>query len=85
MCRWSPALLSNIRTGASPTPRGTETAADCPAANTVSNRSKAQILRRHGARWQGQTIAAGKAHREGEAVGGKVVSEKIKPPSRSGR
>jgi hypothetical protein len=44
MCRWSPALLSNIRTDASPTPRGTKTAADCPAANTVSNRSTATRL-----------------------------------------
>jgi len=30
MCRWSPALLKTIRAGSSPTPRGIETAADCP-------------------------------------------------------
>ena len=41
MCRWSPALLSMIRAGASPARRGIETDADCPATNTVSNRANA--------------------------------------------
>jgi len=41
MCRWSPALFSTRRADASPAPRGNETAADCPAANTVSNRATA--------------------------------------------
>jgi|HubBroStandDraft_6_1064221.scaffolds.fasta_scaffold49409_5 hypothetical protein len=43
MWRRLPALLSTIRAGASPAARGTETAADCPAANTVSNRSTAAL------------------------------------------
>src|SRR5208282_4835456 len=43
MCRWSPALLNTIRAGASPASRGIETAADCPAANTVSNRATAAL------------------------------------------
>ena len=43
MCRWRPALLNTIRAGASPAARGMETAADCPAANTVSNRSTAAL------------------------------------------
>ena len=41
MCRWSPALLSTIRAGASSARRGIETDADCPATNTVSNRATA--------------------------------------------
>jgi hypothetical protein len=41
MCKWSPALLITIRAGASPMGRGIETAADWPAANTVSNRATA--------------------------------------------
>lgn len=43
MCRWPPALLNTIRAGASPAAGGMETAADCPAANTVSNRSTAAL------------------------------------------
>jgi hypothetical protein len=39
MRSWPSALLSTIRAGASPAARGMEIAADCPAANTVSNRS----------------------------------------------
>ena len=31
VCRWSPALLSTIRAGASSVRRGIETDADCPA------------------------------------------------------
>jgi hypothetical protein len=40
-CRWSPALLSTIRAGASSARRGIETDADSPATNTVSNRATA--------------------------------------------
>ena len=39
MCRWPPALLSTTRAAVSPAARGMETAADCPTANTVSNRA----------------------------------------------
>jgi multidrug efflux pump subunit AcrA (membrane-fusion protein) len=41
ICRWPPALVNTTRSGASPAARGMEIAADCPAANTVSNRSTA--------------------------------------------
>ena len=43
MCRWPPTFLNTIRAGASLAARGMETAADCPAANTVSNRSTAAL------------------------------------------
>jgi len=41
ICRWPPALVNTTRSGASPAARGMEIAADCPAANIVSNRSTA--------------------------------------------
>jgi hypothetical protein len=36
-------LRHTIRADASPAARGTETAADCPAANTASNRATAAL------------------------------------------
>ena len=43
MCRWSSALQSTIRAGASSARRGIETDADSPATNTVSNRATALV------------------------------------------